>query len=185
MASQAGPVSALAERYATALLELAEEQRALDGVAEDLEALKALLEGSPELTHLARSPLIAREDRARAMQAVAERAGFSDLTRNFIGVVARHGRLFALQAIAERFLAVLAERRGEVTAEVTVAHALDDAQRRSLEAALGGIAGGRVSIDLRVDPDILGGLVVRLGSRLFDSSLGSRLRRLELSMKGA
>ena len=111
MASQAGPVSALAERYATALLELAEERKALDGVAEDLEALKALLEGSPELTHLARSPLIAREDRARAMQAVAERAGFSDLTRNFIGVVARHGRLFALGAIAERFLAVLAERR--------------------------------------------------------------------------
>ena len=185
MASQAGPVSALAERYATALLELAEERKALDSVAEDLEALKALLEGSPELAHLACSPLIAGEDRARAMQAVAARAGFSGLTRNFIGVVARHGRLFALHAIAARFLAVLAARRGEVTAEVTVAHALDDAQRRSLEAALGGIAGGRVSIDLRVDPDILGGLVVRLGSRLFDSSLGSRLRRLELSMKGA
>ena len=185
MASQAGPVSALAERYATALLELAEERKALDRVAEDLEALKALLEGSPELTRLVRSPLIAREDRARAMQAVAERAGFSDLTRNFIGVVARHGRLFALQAIAGRFLAVLAERRGEVTAEVTVAHALDDEQLRSLESTLGAVAGGKVSVDLRVDPDILGGLVVRLGSRLFDSSLGSRLRRLELSMKGA
>ena len=185
MASQAGPVSALAERYATALLELAEEEKALDRVAEDLEALKALLEASPELAQLARSPLIAREERARAMQAVAARAGFAEMTRNFIGVVARHGRLFALQAIAERFLAVLAERRGEVTAEVTVAHALDDAQLRSLETALGGIAGGKVSIDLRVDPDILGGLVVRLGSRLFDSSLGSRLRRLELSMKGA
>ena len=185
MASQAGPVSALAERYATALLELAEERKALDRVAEDLEALKVLLEGSPELTRLVRSPLIAREDRARAMQAVAERAGFSDLTRNFIGVVARHGRLFALQAIAGRFLAVLAERRGEVTAEVTVAHALDDEQLRSLESTLGAVAGGKVSVDLRVDPDILGGLVVRLGSRLFDSSLGSRLRRLELSMKGA
>lgn len=185
MASQAGPVSALAERYATALLELAKERKALDRVAEDLEALKTLLEGSPELTRLVRSPLIAREDRARAMQAVAERAGFSDLTRNFIGVVARHGRLFALQAIAGRFLAVLAERRGEVTAEVTVAHALDDEQLRSLESTLGAVAGGKVSVDLKVDPDILGGLVVRLGSRLFDSSLGSRLRRLELSMKGA
>ena len=185
MASQAGPVSALAGRYATALLELAEEEKALDRVAEDLEALKALIEGSPELAHLVRSPLIAREGRARAMQAVAERAGFAEMTCNFIGVVARHGRLFALQAIAERFLAVLAERRGEVTAEVTVARALDDGQLRSLETALGGIAGGKVSIDLRVDPDILGGLVVKLGSRLFDSSLGSRLRRLELSMKGA
>ena len=185
MASQAGPVSALAERYATALLELAEERKALDRIAEDLEALKALLDGSPELTHLVRSPVIARDDRARAMQAVAERAGFSELTRNFIGVVARHRRLFALGAIAARFLAVLAERRGEAVAAVTVAHTLDDAQLRALEAALGGIAGGKVSIDLKVDPDILGGLVVRLGSRLFDSSLGSRLRRLELSMKGA
>ena len=185
MASQAGPVSALAERYATALLELAEEEKVLDRVAEDLEALKALLEGSPELTRLVRSPLIAREERVRAMQAVAERAGFAGMTRNFIGVVARHGRLFALEAIAGRFLAVLAERRGEVTAEVTVARALDDGQLRALETALGGIAGGKVSIDLRVDPDILGGLIVRLGSRLFDSSLGSRLRRLELSMKGA
>ena len=184
MASQAGPVSTLAERYATALLELAEEQKALDRVADDLEALKALLEGNPELSHVARSPLIVREERARAMQAVAERAGFAEMTRNFIGVVAQHGRLFALQAIAERFLAILAARRGEATAEVTVAHALDDAQLRSLETALGGIAGGKVSIDLKVDPDILGGLVVRLGSRLFDSSLGSRLRRLELSMKG-
>ncbi len=185
MASQAGPVSALAERYATALLELAEERKVLDRVAADLEALEALLGGSAELIHLVNSPVIAREDRARAMQAVAERAGFSELTLHFIGVVARHGRLFALGAIAARFLAVLAERRGEATAEVTVAHELDEAQCRALETALGAIAGGKVSIDLKVDPDILGGLVVRLGSRLFDSSLGSRLRRLELSMKGA
>jgi len=185
VASQAGPVSTLAERYANALLELAEERKTLERVARDLEALKALLADSPELAHVVRSPLIAREDRARAVQAVAERAGFSELTRNFIGVVARHGRLFALQAIAARFLAVLAARRGEATAEVTAAHPLDDSQIRALEAALGSAAGGKVSIDLKVDPAILGGLVVRLGSRLYDSSLGSRLRRLELSMKGA
>ncbi len=185
MASQAGPVSTLAERYANALLELAEERKTLDQVADDLEALKALLAASPDLVHVTRSPLIAREDRARAMQAVAERAGFSALTRNFVGVVARHGRLFALQDIVERFLAVLAARRGEVTAEVTAAHMLDDDQLRALEAALGSVAGGKVSIDLKVEPGILGGLVVRLGSRLYDSSLGSRLRRLELSMKGA
>ncbi len=185
MASQAGPVSTLAERYATALLELAEERRQLDAVAGELEALKRMLSESADLARLIRSPALAREERARAMQAVAERAGFSDLTRNFIGVAARHGRLFALPAIVDHFLAVLAARRGEVTAEVTAAHPLDAEQLQALEAALGRAAGGRVAIDLKIDPGILGGLVVRLGSRLFDSSVGSRLRRLELSMKGA
>ena len=185
MASQAGPVSALAERYAAALLDLADEQRALDQVAADLDAVKAALAESGDLLRLVRSPAISRNEQGRAMLAVAARMGLSGTARNFIGVVARHGRLYALPQMIDRFLAALAARRGEVTAEVTAAQPLSDGQTRALEDALRSIAGGKVTVDLRIDPSILGGLVVKLGSRLFDSSLGARLRRLELSMKGA
>ena len=185
VASQAGPVSALAERYAAALLDLADEQRALDQVAADLGAVKAALAESGDLLRLVRSPAISRNEQGRAMLAVAARMGLSGTARNFIGVVARHGRLYALPQMIDRFLAALAARRGEVTAEVTAAQPLSDGQTRALEDALRSIAGGKVTVDLRIDPSILGGLVVKLGSRLFDSSLGARLRRLELSMKGA
>lgn len=185
MASQEGPVSGLAERYASAFYELASEQRALDQTAADLRSMKAMLDASEDLRRLVRSPLIGREEQAKALDAVLAQAGISQLTRNFVGVVARNRRLFALTAMIEAFLRILAERRGEVTAQVTAAQPLDPEQTAALEDALRRVVGGKVAVDLTVDPSLLGGLVVKIGSRLFDSSVRTKLQRLQLALRGA
>ena len=183
MASQAGPVSGLAERYASALYELA-EPNGLDAAAADLRTLKGLIGESEDLRRVLRSPLIKREAQGRAVDAVAVAAGLSPLLRNLLGVLGRHRRLFATEAVADAFLAMLAEKRGEVTADVTVAQPLSDTQLRAVEDALRQAVGSKVSLNVTIDPSLLGGLVVKVGSRLFDSSLRTKLRRLELAMKG-
>jgi F-type H+-transporting ATPase subunit delta len=174
----------LAERYAKAVFELADEAKDLDTVAEDLRTLKAMLGESEDLARLVRSPVIGRREQAKAMAALAERAGFSGLTRKFLGAVAMNRRLFAIRAIIDAYLAELAARRGEVTARVTAARDLTEAQRDALAAALRDLAGGKVALEVDVDPGILGGLVVRLGSRMYDNSVASKLRRMQLAMKG-
>lgn len=185
MASQSGLVSGIAGRYANALYDLADEQKALDQVADDLRALRGMLAESEDLRRLVQSPVLKRDVQARALAAVVERAGFSQLTRNFIGIVARHRRLFALSGMIEGFLRVLASRRGEVTAEVTAARPLTDSQRAALTEALNGVVSGKVTVDENVDPSLLGGLIVKVGSRMYDSSLRSKLQRMQLAMKGA
>lgn len=185
VAAQQGPVSGIAERYASALYDLADERHALDQVAQDLRTIKAMLDGSEDLRRLVRSPVMSREDQARGMAAVLTQAGISPLTGNFVGVVARNRRLFALDAMIGAFLAVLARRRGEVTAEVTSARPLTDQQVRAVEDSLRQVVGGKVAVNIGVDPSLLGGLVVKVGSRQFDSSLRSKLQRLQLAMKGA
>lgn len=185
VASASTGVSGLGGRYATALYELADESRALDAVAEDLRSLRAMLDGSPDLVRLIRSPALSRDEQGRAIAALAERAGFSTITRNLLGLLAKNRRLFVLPAVAAGFLAILAGRRGEVVADVTTAVPLNDAQRAALGEALRGVAGAtRVSLAERVDPAVLGGLVVRIGSRLVDASLRTKLQRLKLAMKG-
>ncbi len=185
MASQAGSRSGIAERYASALYDLADERRALDEVSNDLRGLKAALAESDDLRRLVRSPAIAREDQTRALQAVARASGAHDLTTNFVALVARNRRLFALANMIDAFLDILAERRGEVTAEVTTAAELTDAQRGKLTDAVKQAVGANANIETRVDPELLGGMVVRVGSRMYDSSLRSKLQRLENAMKGA
>lgn len=185
MASQEGPASGLAERYASALYDLASERKALDQVADDLRSIKAMLEASEDLRRLVRSPLLGRDEQARALGAVLERAGASPLTRNFAGVVARNRRLFALNDMIDTFLRILAERRGEIAADVRAAQPLDPEQVRALEDALRRIVGGKVAVNLTVDPSLLGGLVVKIGSRLFDSSVRTKLQRLQLALRGA
>jgi F-type H+-transporting ATPase subunit delta len=184
VASEATGAGGLAERYALALFELADEAKALDGIAADLRGLKGLLAESADLRRLIRSPVLARAAQAKAVAALAERAGLQALTRNFLGLLARNRRLFALPEMIGRFLATLAERRGEVTAEVAAAQDLTPAQRDRLGEELRKAVGQKVTIDLSVDPTLLGGLVVRLGSRMVDASLKSKLRRLEMAMKG-
>ncbi len=184
MPSEATGVSGLAQRYAAALFELAEERRALDEVAGDLRALRAMLADSADLVRLIRSPILSRAEQASAIGAVAERAGLSPLVRDFLAVVARNRRLFAVPAMIEAYLAELAERRGEITAEVVAAQPLSQAQREALAEQLRRSAGRRVSIDVRIDPALIGGLVVKLGSRMVDGSLRSKLQRLQLAMKG-
>jgi F-type H+-transporting ATPase subunit delta len=133
---------------------------------------------------MVRSPVLSRGEQAKAIEALAENAKLSELTRDFLAIVARNRRLFAVPAMIEAYLAKLAERRGEVTAEITAAQTLSKAQQDALVDQLRRVVGSRVAIDLKVDPSLLGGMVVKIGSRMVDGSLKGQLQRLQLSMKG-
>ncbi len=175
----------VAGRYASALFELADGSKSLDQVAQDLTTFRKMVAESVDLARLIASPVIPRALQGKALLAVLDAAGISGLTRNFVGTVAANGRARDLPAMASAFLAELAARRGETTATVTSAVPLSPAQLQQLSDALRSVLGSnKVSIDARVEPDILGGLVVKVGSRLFDSSVRSKLQRLQLAMKG-
>jgi F-type H+-transporting ATPase subunit delta len=184
VASEAAGVSGLSERYAKALFELADEAKALDQVAADLRQLRGFLDDSADFRRLIRSPVVSRLEQGKAVAAVAEQAGFSAITRNFLGVAARNRRLFILPGVIAGYLKELASRRGEVTAEVTAARALTPAQAEAVNEQLRKAVGSKVSVDLRIDPSLIGGLVVKVGSRMVDASLKSKLARLQLAMKG-
>lgn len=171
-------------RYALALYELADDARDIDTVAGDLSTLQSMLDESDDLRRFIASPLVSRDDHGKGMLALAEAAGLSAVTRNFLGLVAEKGRLFALPGMIVAFQRQLAKHRGEMTAEVVSARPLSDAQAAALAARLKQVVGNDVTVDARVDPSLLGGMVVRLGSRMVDSSLRSQLQRLSLSMKG-
>jgi F-type H+-transporting ATPase subunit delta len=185
LASEATGVTLLADRYASALFDIADERRTLDATAADLRQLRAMLAESPDLSRLIRSAILSREAQGRAVAAVAEAAGLSRQVCNFLAVVAHNRRLFAVPAMIETYLARLAARRGEITAEVTAAQPLSEAQLDALGAELRRSAGRRVAVDVRIDAGLLGGIVVKLGSRLVDASLSGRLRRLQAAMKAA
>ncbi|MBS0243631.1 MAG: F0F1 ATP synthase subunit delta [Proteobacteria bacterium] len=177
-------MATVAGRYASALFELAKDERRLDEVEKDIGVLSGLLAESADLTRMVRSPVISSDDQGKAIASLAAKAGFSDLTTNFLRLLARSRRLFALGDIISDFRKIAARHRGEITAEVTSAHALNETQRAALEDALKGTAGGRnIKIDTRVDPALLGGLVVKLGSRMIDSSLRTKLNSLKTRMK--
>ena len=184
MASRQSGVSEIAGRYALALFELADERKVLDEVAGDLRALKTMLADSADLQRLIRSPVLSRADQGAAIAALLKRSEAKELTRNFVALAATNRRLFALPRMIDAYLAELARRRGEVTAEVTAANKLTDAQAQSLTETLKKLVGAKVTVDIKIDPELLGGLIVKLGSKLFDSSLRTKLRKLELAMKG-
>ncbi len=188
MTAQVSRYSGLAGRYASALFELADERRELDAVAADLGRLKALIADSAELREAMRSPLFARAQQTQAMAAILDQLGIGDLTRRFVLLAARNRRLFALPQVIDAFAAMLAARREEVTAVVTSAKPLSEDQvanvRAALQASVERAGGRQVALDLRVEPGLLGGLVVKVGSRLVDASLRSKLQRLQLVMKG-
>jgi F-type H+-transporting ATPase subunit delta len=177
--------SGVAGRYASALFELADNAKSLDQVAQDLTSFRKMANESPELARLLASPVIGRDIQGKALLAVLDAADIKGLTRSFVGTVAANGRARELIAMATAFLAELASRRGETTASVTSAVPLSPQQLQQLSDSLRSVLGGaKVSIDARVEPEILGGLVVKVGSRLFDSSIRSKLQRLQLAMKG-
>ena len=184
MADESTGVSGLAARYAAALFELADERHALDEVAGDLRELRAMLGASGDLLRLVRSPVLSRAQQGKAMAALVEDAKLSKLTADFVAVVARNRRLFAVPAMIEAYLNKLAERRGEVTAEITAAQALSETQQNALGDQLRRVVGSRVAMDVKVDPSLLGGMIVKIGSRMVDGSLKGQLQRLQLSMKG-
>lgn len=185
MATEGTGVSGLAARYATALFELADQQQALDQTAADLAQLKQMLAESDDLRRLVNSPLIGRGDQIRAMEAVMSAAGISPLVRRFVGLTAQNRRLYAIHGMIDGFLAELARRRGEMTARVTVARALTDAQWTALADTLRQSTGARITLDVWIDPAVIGGMIVKVGSRMIDSSVRTRLARLKLAMKGA
>jgi F-type H+-transporting ATPase subunit delta len=185
VAGKATGVFGLAGRYAKALFELALERDALAQVADDLAGMRRMLDRSDDLRRLVRSPVIGREDQGRAMAALAERVGFGELVCNFLGLLARNRRLFALDAMIRAYEALLADHRGEVTAEVTSAGPLSDRQTAAIAAALERALGHKVRLSASLDPALIGGLVVKVGSRMIDASIEARLRSLRLAMKGA
>ncbi len=184
MASASTGVSGLADRYAAALFDLADERKELDTVAADLRQLRDMILGSADLRRLVRSPVLSRAEQAKAIGAVAESAGISQLTRNFLGLIAQNRRLFALPAMIEAYLAQLAARRGEVTAQVVAAQPLTPAQEAAVNEQLRKAVGSKVAVEVRVDPSLLGGMIVKVGSRMVDASVRSKLQRLQLAMKG-
>jgi F-type H+-transporting ATPase subunit delta len=184
VAAEAKGGSGLAGRYAVALFDLADERKALDAVADDLKALRAMLRDSPDLRRLIRSPVLSREAQGKGIAALAEKAQVSPLTRNFLGLLARNRRLFALPEMIESYLQRLADKRGEVTAHVLSAQELTPAQREAVNEQLRRAVGRKVAVDIEIDPNLLGGLVVKVGSRMVDASLKSKLHRLQLAMKG-
>lgn len=184
MTSATTATGGLADRYAAALFELADDARATGPVADELHTLQAMIDGSDDFRRLIRSPAIGRADQQRAMAALLAAAGFSDLTSRFVGVVVAKRRLFVLPDMIRAFRDRLARRRGETTAEVVSAKPLTKAQAVALLEALRASAGTDVALEQRVDPDLLGGLVVKIGSKMIDSSLRTKLNRLSLAIKG-
>ena len=182
MSSEA--IGAIADRYSAALFALAEEKAAFEAVESDLKALKAMLAESADLTRMVGSPVIGRKEQGAAIIALAEKAGWQELTRNFLGLLAKNRRLFAVSGIIDAFLARLAAQRGEVTAQVSTAKALTAAQKKSLSAALKKAVGKDVALDVTVDPSLLGGLVAKVGSKMVDASLKTKLQQLTLALKG-
>ncbi len=184
MASGDHVVTGLSGRYARALYELADEAKQLDEVAEDLRSITRALRESGDLRRLVESPLLSRDEQGRAMAAVLQAMRVGELARDTVGVLAGARRLFALRDIARDFLRLLAQRRGETTAEVTSARPLSDAELAELRNTLKRVVKRDVSIENSVDPALIGGLVVRIGSRMLDSAIRTKLQRLELAMKG-
>ena len=184
MAAEVSVVSNIAGRYATALFELAVEQNALDAVSRDLATVRAAIDDSEDLNRLVTNPVFGREEQGRAMAAVLDRLGVGATVRNFVGLVAENRRLFALRIMTIAFARLLAEHRGEIVAQVTSARSLDEAQLAAVRSELVEAMKTEVSVETRVDAEILGGLVVRVGSRMIDSSIRTKLQNLQFAMKG-
>ena len=175
----------LAGRYAGALYALAEDAGKVDAVVANLTGLADILASNDEMKMLVGSPAISWSDQTKAMTAILEKGGADGLTVKFVGTVASNGRLHALSRIISAFLAEHARRRGEISAEVISAIELDDKRRSRVEKAVAKLAGSdRLSLSMRVDPALIGGLVIRIGSRMIDTSVRTKLNRLETAMKG-
>lgn len=180
-----GPVAGVAARYADALFDLALDQKSVDTVLSDLKALRQAARSSVAFRNFLRSPVYSREDQQKAIGAIAEAAKLSLLTRNFLSLVAKNRRLFALEPMIEAYASRVSAHRGEVRAEATAAAPLSDDQLRRLRSEIEAMVGKAVNLDVRVDPEILGGLLVKVGSAMIDSSLKTKLARLKSRMKEA
>ncbi len=183
MAELSTLVSSAAGRYATALFELASESDALAQTEQDMEALGQALDASDDLRTLLSTPIYTRDEQGRAMASVTEAMGLSALVGNVVGLMATKRRLFVLGDVIDIFAKLMAEHRGEVTAEVTAARAMSDAQQAGLVSTLKAAIGREVKLNVTVDEGIIGGLVVKVGSKMIDTSIRSKLASLQNAMR--
>ena len=176
----------MAGRYAGALFDLAREEKAVDSVKKDLEAFDALIAGNPDLNRLVRSPVFGVDDQLNAISAILAKAQITGLAANFLRVITTNRRLFALREIIRGYRALVARHKGEVSAQITVAEKLSDTNLDALKSALKSVTGGKdIDLDVKIDPAIIGGLVVKVGSRMVDSSLRTKLNAIKFAMKEA
>ncbi|HEY5048607.1 MAG TPA: F0F1 ATP synthase subunit delta [Rhizomicrobium sp.] len=184
MASEEQVASGVAGRYATAIFELAQEEKCVEAVAKDFAALKTMIAESPELRLFVQAPVFSREEHKKGLDALLRRMEASALTVRFVLTLAEKRRLFALSDIVRAFEKMLARQRGEIDAEVTSAQALNEAQVSELKRILKTTLGREARLEAKVDPTLLGGLVVKVGSRMIDSSLRTKLEGLRAAMRG-
>ncbi len=184
METSGGIRASLAGRYASALFDIARDQRQIESVGKSLDALGQALLNSKDFNELVTSPLVSRKEAGKAFAALAPQLKLDPVTTNFLGVLARNGRKSQLRAVIRAFRRLAAEHRGEATAEVVTARALNDDQLAQLKQQLRARAGRDVNIDATVDPTLLGGIVVKLGSQQIDASIRTKLNRLAQAMKG-
>lgn len=182
MGSAATESGAIAKRYAISLLELSEKSKNLESVEKDLKDLLAMLQSSDDLKNLIRNPLFTREQQSRAVLELAKKAKFTQLTGNFLGVLVTNRRLFYLKAVIKAFQTELRKLRGEVEAEIETAFALSPAQTYKLQKELSKKLGSNVTLNVKVNKDLLGGLVVTVGSRMIDNSVRRKLTLLNNAM---
>jgi F-type H+-transporting ATPase subunit delta len=185
VAAEDPSVSGVSGRYATALFELARDEKSVDAVSADLDRFDAMLADSTDLKRLVRSPVFSADSQLKALSAVLDRAGISGIAANFLRVLIVNRRLFAVSDVIRAFRALVARFRGEATADVTVAERLSDKNLDTLKAALKSVTGKDVALNVNIDPAIIGGLVVKLGSRMVDSSLRTKLNSIKHAMKEA
>ena len=176
----------MAGRYANALFELARENKATDAVKADLEQFDALIGESADLARLVRSPVFGADEQLKALGAILDKAGITGLAANFLRVITTNRRLFAVHDMIRAYRALVARHKGEVSAQVTVAEPLGDKNLEALKGALKSVTGGKdIDLDVRIDPAIIGGLIVKVGSRMVDSSLRTKLNAIKFAMKEA
>ena len=185
MAAEDPSVSGVSGRYATALFELARDEKSVDAVKADLDKFAAMLAESDDLKRLVRSPVFGAEAQSKALAAVLDKAGISGISANFLQVLTANRRLFAVSDVIRAFNALVAKFKGEASADVTVAEALSDKNLDALKVALKAVTGKDVTLNVKVDPSIIGGLVLKLGSRMVDSSLRTKLNSIKHAMKEA
>jgi F-type H+-transporting ATPase subunit delta len=176
----------MAGRYAGALFELALEEKAVDSVKKDLETFDALIAENPDLNRLVRSPVFGVDDQLKAISAILAKAGITGLAANFLRVITTNRRLFSLRQIIRGYRALVARHKGEISAQVTVAEKLSDTSLEALKSALTSVTGGKaMDLDVKIDPAVIGGLIVKVGSRMVDSSLRTKLNAIKFAMKEA
>jgi F-type H+-transporting ATPase subunit delta len=179
-------ISGMAGRYAGALFDLAREGNAIDCVKSDLEQFDAMVAGSPDLTRLVRSPVFGVDDQLKAISAILDKAKIKGLAANFLRVITTNRRLFALRDMIRGYRTLVARHKGEVSAQITVAEKLSDKNLDALKSALKSVTGGKdIDMDVKIDPAIIGGLIVKVGSRMVDSSLRTKLNSIKFAMKEA